>query len=381
MDICLIALSGIFPIDIGGPGSVAYYLSKWLGRLDNNVTVYVRVKSKDKISIFKKNPHYFNLKNVNFEPITMEYKKENLMNIPKTILKINKLTNNYKFKNYDVIHYNSVPIDAALFLPTISKMKNIRQVISIHGGIFVMKKYLPGKMIINKQRNLFDKVIVHSDFSREAALNAGFSEDKLVSIPNGVDFEILNKSQPTHLSGDPKLLFVGRLTLNKGIHTIILALKLIIKDYPNLVFYIIGDGPFKPTLINIVKKLQLEQHVKFLGFLLTEKVYNYYKSVDLIIVPSYFENFSITLLEGMGSKVPIIASDATGNLNIIKNGINGLIFPKGDFKELSINIKYLIDNPSYAKKISEKAHDIAREKYDWEKIAKIHNRLYLSIIK
>jgi glycosyltransferase involved in cell wall biosynthesis len=373
MRIGIVAFSGIFPIDIGGPGSVAYFLARWLGKQGDHVTLFVKVKTQRQSDSISQIGELTCLKNVNIIPIVLDYKLQTLINVPYLARKVYKTTKDFNHKYFDVVHYNSPPIDASFLFPIMSKLKRERQTLAVHGGIFEENKYAIGRLLIRIEKDLFDRIIVSNNFSRNLAIKANFKKDRIVVIPNGVDLEIINNSKPIRLFGEPKILYVGRLVKLKRVNVLLRAFAEVVKQFPDASLYIVGDGPLRNTLEQMAQKLKIRNNVMFQGFIPTMTVYRYYKSADILVLPSYVENFSITLLEGMASKIPIIASDAEGNLEIISNGKNGLIFPRDDYQILSEKMKLLISNRDIAQKLADNAYENVKKKYDWRVIGSLYH--------
>ena len=380
MKVGIIAFSGIYPISIGGPASVGYFVAKWLGELGDDVTVFTRLETRKQADSIGQVKEFKCLKNVDIIPIAMDYKLKTLLNLPYLTYKIYKTTKTFTHEHFDIVYFNSVPIDVTVLFPIMSKLKREKQVLAIHGGIFVLNKHILGRLLIKIEKNLFDAVTVFSNFSRNLAMKAGFKENKIVMIPNGVELELINKSKPLNLPGDPRILYVGRLSKFKNVHVLLRAFAEVVKQFPRACLYIVGDGPTRGFLQRMAAKLGIRDNVVFKGFIPTTSVYRYYKSVDVLVLPSYVENFSITLLESMASKVPVIASDALGNLEIICNGRNGVIFPRGKHKILSEKMQLVLSDFNFAQKLATNAYEDAEKKYSWKVVVSLYHDMFQSLL-
>jgi glycosyltransferase involved in cell wall biosynthesis len=299
----------------------------------------------------------------------LDYSLRALTNVPLFAHKVFKITERFKCEHFDLVHYNSPPIDASLLFPMISKLRNEKQTLTIHGGIFEEKRFALGRLLINFERDLFDKVIVLNAFSRKLARMGRFEQDRMVTVPNGIDVDMIERTRSINLPGVPRILYVGRLVQLKGIDILLKAFASLVKRFPSAKLFIIGEGPSKNTLEYLAKKLRILDKVVFEGFKPTTNVYRYYKSVNVVVLPSYIENFSLSLLETMASKTPVVVSDAEGNTEIISNGDNGLVFRRGDDKMLCHKIQLLLSNPDYAK-----------EKYDWTIVGSSYRSIFQSLL-
>lgn len=137
-------------------------------------------------------------------------------------------------------------------------------------------------------------------------------------IFNGID---LSKCVVKHNYGVKNyftILHVGRFTEQKNHQMLIKAFSKVLKSAPNCVLQLIGDGETRLEIESLVITLQIEDKVKFLG--LKDDVYNYMNSADLFVLPSLYEGMPMTLIEAMGSGLPIIATEVGGIPDILVNG-------------------------------------------------------------
>jgi len=368
MRLLIVQMTGNYPLDIGGPATVAYYLAYHLAKKGIEASMLIRLKERNELEKLRET-HEFNIleKNVEIIPVHMRYDLKSMLNVPGVLYKIYKTTRNFKPENYDIIHYNSPPVDVTLFFPPKSKNKT-KQTIAIHGGLLYESKNFIGRFLLRKYANLFHKVIALNNFSRKLALNAGFEESKIIQIPNGVDVDYFDSLETFPLEGDPSIIYAGRLAKIKGVDVLLNAFYYVLKKLPNAHLYIIGDGKEKKNLTKLAEKLVLK-NVKFEGFIpSTKKVHQYIKSSDIFVLPSYRENFSISLLEAMAAKTPIIASNAEGNMEVLSSD-KALFFNRGDSKELAEKIIQLANDKNFRTKLAEKAYSLAASRYSWSVVA------------
>ncbi|MEM2293943.1 MAG: glycosyltransferase family 4 protein [Candidatus Aenigmatarchaeota archaeon] len=381
MKIAIIAFTGVYPIHIGGPGSVAYFVSKWLGEFGHDITLFVRVKTQEEHKRIEEIDEFKRLRNVHVVPAILGDSFRIYANLPYLGYKILAITKRFSCERFEVVHYNSPPSVTTFLFPLIAKLKQSKQTLAIHGGIFYEYKIPISKLIVKMGRNWFKKVIVLNDFSRDLTKKAlGFKEEKIVVIPNGVELEAIDKVKPLNLLGEPKILYVGRLVKIKGVDVLLQSFSVFIRKFPQAILYIVGDGPLRSSLEKLAEKLGIREKVVFKGFIPPPFVWRYYKSVDVVVLPSYMENFSITLLEAMASKVPIIASDAPGNVSILKDGENGLLFPRGNWEELNTRMINIISDNNLRRRIIANGYQLVRDRYDWKKIAVKYHETFQSLL-
>lgn len=181
-----------------------------------------------------------------------------------------------------------------------------------------------------------------------------------------------------------RILCVARLVEMKGVHILIRA----VGEYCKKNFgkrkcklFIVGDGPDKSYLKMLVKKLRLQNVVKFLGWQPHEKIYNYLLSSHIFVLPSITtkegtkEGIPNVLMEAMATGMPVISTYHSGIPELIQNGISGCLVGEKKVLELAEKLNFLINNHAKwerfgkkARKHIEKNHNIKKENEDLEKI-------------
>jgi glycosyltransferase involved in cell wall biosynthesis len=208
-------------------------------------------------------------------------------------------------------------------------------------------------------------------------------------IPNAVEekfFDIPPSSQllclrnKLNISDDESvILFVGQLKRFKGIDVLINAFKKVNKRV-NSKLVIVGKGPDESYLRDLVSKLGLSQNVIFAGYVEDVDLPLYYHLCDVYVLPSLMriENFGITLLEAMASGKPVIASNLPGPNEVVNNGVNGFLFPPGNFAVLaSLLIDLLTDSEKTA--ILGASGRLKAADFTWKKVTFSFLRLYESL--
>ena len=196
-------------------------------------------------------------------------------------------------------------------------------------------------------------------------------ESEVVFPPSIIHYKKIQiKIKNNKINKNLRILTICRLSKEKKIDELIHALKYL--NNINFELKIIGDGPEKNYLKNLVKKLDLNKSIKFLGF--KKNIFSYLKNTDLYINTSYFEGFPNSVVEAAYCGVPIISSQSHGGINeILSNGKGGVIYQNGP-DELATEIKKFFFNKSilrkkaiYAKKNSFK-FNLLNHKKKFEKI-------------
>lgn len=181
-------------------------------------------------------------------------------------------------------------------------------------------------------------------------------------INNG--FDISNKIT----NYKKKILFVGRLSLEKGLQTVISKLNEI-KDYEVIV---LGEGPLK-------KELEPKyRNIKFLGF---QNPADYYKEASILVYPSICqENAPLSILEAASYGLCVIGSNIGGIPEQIQHMKTGLLFKPGDEQDFAKKLDYLLKNPSEIKRMGKNARAFVKENFSWDKIIKQYEKVYAEAI-
>ena len=118
--------------------------------------------------------------------------------------------------------------------------------------------------------------------------------------------------------------------------------------------------------------IQNSQHwnSKYLGFVSGDEKIKAFNNSDLLVLPSYTEGFSISVLEAMAMGLPVITTPVGAMPEVVKNGVNGLITPIGNVEKLAENIEILMNDKELYRKISEYNPKYVRENFDIEQVAK-----------
>lgn len=174
-----------------------------------------------------------------------------------------------------------------------------------------------------------DAVISVSNFTRENLLrHYGVSPDKVVPVHNGIDAEdytpartVSDKVVRLKEHGYNIVLFVGRLTLQKGPDHFVGAAKRILEYAPNTKFVIAGSGDMESQLIRDIAREGISDAFIFAGFVRGAPLAELYKAADLYIMPSVSEPFGITPLESLINGTPVLISKQSGVSEVLKNAL------------------------------------------------------------
>jgi len=191
----------------------------------------------------------------------------------------------------------------------------------------------------------YRKVYSISDtVQRDVLKNCGLHSEV---INNGIDTSAIKVKKITERSDLFKIVQVGRLhTPKKGQHVLISAIKKLVyeKNLTKIRLDFIGEGDSFSDLAELVQKYRLGDFVSFLGLKDRVYIFSHLCDYDLLVQPSLYEGFGLTVAEAMTAKIPVLVSDIEGPMEIIDNGKFGYFFKSEDVGNLTERIVYIFDN-------------------------------------
>ena len=218
-----------------------------------------------------------------------------------------------------------------------------------------------------------DQYIVLTDYDKEM-----FEKNmqlEVTRIYNPLSFVSINKSQCC----TKNILFVGRLVeKQKGLDFLIESFKKVVSKKTDWKLIIVGDGPDKQKLMDLIIDAKLEKNVEIVPF--TNEVEQYYLNSSIFVSTSRWEGFGLVITEAMECGLPVIAFSNSGPKEIInKPNENGILVSCGDCDELADKIIDLIENEEKRKRIAGQAivrakdFSISKIYEEWDKI--LHNMI------
>lgn len=231
-----------------------------------------------------------------------------------------------------------------------------------HGFIF------KSQFVIRLIDKLSTKVLVTSEYAKCYYQNA-IVDNKVEVITQAVELEPVtgvNKNRDLHERFT--LLLVGAFDSNKGQMELLQAVKCIVDEGKDIYCYLVGpDYGYRSICEDYIKDNGLTDHVKIVPFV--KQVYPYYYLADVLLVCSTVETFGRAAVEAQKCGLPVILSDLGANPERIENGINGLLYQKGNILDLVEKIEMLRDT-TVRKTFSENINPVMLEKvYSTESFA------------
>jgi D-inositol-3-phosphate glycosyltransferase len=201
-----------------------------------------------------------------------------------------------------------------------------------------------------------------------------------------------NAKKTTGLDYKNLILFVGRITKAKGLSILLKALSTVKEKFKKGIKLVVIGGDVsgimhseeekkeKERLKKMIKTLDLEDDVRFLGPVEREKLPFYYSLADICVIPSLYETFGLVAVEAMSCGAPVIASRVGGLKHTVKEGYSGLHFVPGRSDSLAKALLKLLENPERLKKMKTNARKRAAIEFSLERTSKQIKELYESLL-
>lgn len=208
------------------------------------------------------------------------------------------------------------------------------------------------------------------------------NQNKEITVtPFGVDLGLFYPSVSKTINKNKIIGIVKYLEPIYDIPLLINAFEIIKHYKENVELHIYGDGKLKDELIEMCIRKKINDCVHFMGTIPNYEVPNALRTMDVFVNCSKQESFGVAIVEAMACKIPVVATDCEGYKEIIDKDDLGIIIHKRDPQLLAESIIYILENPSIASEMAEKAFKKVCNQYDWEKNVSIMEQLYFDVSK
>lgn len=214
-----------------------------------------------------------------------------------------------------------------------------------------------------------NSVVAISRFTTKCLMNRGVEPDRIRLIyptasrqflapPTSAD-RLADLQRRYHLGRcRPIILSVGRLVQRKGHEQVIEAMSTLRREFPQAIYLIGGRGPYQKQLERKVRRLGLEQCVRFLGFIPEHELIPLYDLADLFVLPARdedgdVEGFGIVFLEAQTRGVPVIGGRSGGVQDAVRHGETGLLVDPEDVQGIAQAMLKILCNPAWARQLGE----------------------------
>ena len=225
-------------------------------------------------------------------------------------------------EQFDVIHcHDWMTYKAGINAKNVSHKPLI---VHVHATEFDRTGGNPNPLIYNIEKegmHKADLIIAVSNYTKNKIIeHYGVAPEKVIVVHNAVEFNGYKNDETFKIKEKDKIvLFLGRITLQKGPDYFLYAAKRVLEQEPNVKFIMVGSGDMEPFIIEKAAELGISDKVLFAGFLKGDDIDKAYQMADLYVMPSISEPFGITPLEAMRNGVPVLISKQSGVSEVISH--------------------------------------------------------------
>ncbi|MGW6443178.1 glycosyltransferase [Lentzea sp. NPDC055074] len=229
------------------------------------------------------------------------------------------------------------------------------------------------------------RVVATCSTEARAVLGMGTTRSKLDVIPRGVDLELFSPGRaPAHRSRVPKIVTVGRVLPHHGFEDVIRALSTV--DRGELV--IAGGGsqgdvhgdPETKRLLALARSLGVGERVVFTGHVPYAELPVLLRSADVVVCAPRHRSSGGVALEAMSCGVPVLATAVGGLIDVVVDGLTGVLVPQGKPEALAKALRALLADGARRELLSAAGHDRATARYSWHRAASDLARTYSTVI-
>jgi glycosyltransferase involved in cell wall biosynthesis len=297
--------------------------------------------------------------------------------------------------NYDLAHIHALFSPVSTLAATIARQKKLPYIMRPLGTLDpadLQKKKFFKKLygFLLEKPNLAGAAGIHFTSEEEARVSEryGTTTNDLV-IPLGVK---LPSQLPTVKTARqrfgidetvPLILFMSRIDPKKGLDLLLPALNTLQQEGLQFHFVLAGTNPQDPVyehkIQTQIKNSPLGKITTIAGFVEGEDKFALLQDADLFVLPSYYENFGIAVVEAMAMQTPVLISDRVHIWPAIKDAAAGWI-TTCNREKLTITLRHALQNAQNWEQMGHNAHNLVQAKYSWEAIAKQLIAIYRSLV-
>jgi colanic acid/amylovoran biosynthesis glycosyltransferase len=285
---------------------------------------------------------------------------------------------------YDVIHAHFGPV--ANNLRFARNIWNAPLVVTFHGYDYCSVPREQGRHIYNRLFRDADAVMAISDYARTKLEELDCPTDKIRLLHTGVCLADFPYRPRTLGEGETvRILAVGRLVEKKGFEFAIRAMALVRRKYPNLRYDIIGDGPLRMELQQLIRELDLEEVVYLLGTADSDFIRERLAQAHLFLLASVTasdadqEGIPVSLMEAQATGLPVLSTTHSGIPELIADGASGILVPERDIEALADGLLHLIEHSSEWPRMGREGREIVEARFNITTLNHDLARLYQEV--
>lgn len=243
------------------------------------------------------------------------------------------------------------------------------------------------RLWVRRQLRDADAIVAPSPAIAREILDAGYSSSKTCVIDNGVPISDADRDKLAARrrlasiypilacrNTDQIVVYIGRIHEAKGLIELVDAWQQVAAGEKQRKLWIVGDGEFRAWLGAHIANQPVQDNIIMTGAL--EQIFQVLAASDVFVLPSHEEGMSISLLEAMSMKVPVVATDIPGNRLLIEHGVTGWLVPVGDTQAIASGLSRMLLDDCLVESIVSAARKCVEREFTVERMASRHLALF-----
>ena len=290
-----------------------------------------------------------------------------------------KLVNEFRkyIRKYDIKYIHCHGTRSGLFGAIAGKLESTKVIYTAHVLSYNKTEFFPFKALYFLMEKLIctlaDMTISVSSFDRDVLINKHITAPEKVSIiNNGIDLDkyakipgeenkYLFREFPA-LRGKKIAIMVARFVKQKGIFDFVETVRIIARKRDDVAFVLVGSGFLFEKVQKLIRRYGLEDRLILTG--VRKDINNLLSIADIFVLTSYWEGLPLTVLEAMAAKLPVVITSVNGNIELVRDGINGFLVKRGKVYRFVKYIDFLLNNPEVCTRMGTKNREDVKTNYN-----------------
>lgn len=272
---------------------------------------------------------------------------------------------------------------------------NIPMIVVVHGA--EITRHQGNRLVMCLMKNTLrraDRIIAISEFTKNILQQySSCNINKIQIIKNGIELDKIKvidiKDAKDKLKCSDKfvILTVSRIDMRKGHKLVLNQIAKLKNNYSDILYYIVGDGPQRKYLEDLVIRLDIEKNVHFTGFVPTEDLYLFYNACDIFVMVNTidkdnkdFEGFGLVFAEAGAYKKPCIGGNNAGAKEVILHGDTGYLVDMNSSEDLLNYITKLYNSEETRAMMGERAQEHIKKYFNINRFLQDYEKSILDLI-
>lgn len=285
-----------------------------------------------------------------------------------------------EIKDFDIVHINGYRNFIALVAGYIARLNGKPYIVQAHGTLPPMLKKIKFKQLFDifggtKMLRNASALIATSEREANQYKRFGVDPNKIFVIYNGLDIkEFVHLPARGHLrdmlgiKDEQLVLFLGRINKKKGLEYLLPAFAKLRRKIDAWLWIVGPDDGYRDATERLIAQYRVGDRVRFLGLMRGEQKLSAFVDADVLVCPSYDENFGLVPMEALLCGTPVIVSEEVGCKELIKRYDVGEIVPYGDVEAILNKLEHIFANPDAARAKVLRGKEYILQNLGWSKV-------------